>query len=121
MKKKSIVITLFCIALMCSILFALSACGREEQTEVGTEWLVFDPLSNGNECVVSGYSGSEGIVVIPKTYNGMNVVQIRDKAFSGKEYLLRIKIPDRETCSWGIEKPKQNIFLNTSAMTASSF
>ena len=99
MKRKSIIITIFCMALMCSILFALSACGTGggEQNDIGTDGLVFDSLGSGNDCIVSGYTGSEGIVVIPKTYNGMRVVQIREKAFSGKNNLIRITIPDSVT------------------------
>ncbi|MCR5486584.1 MAG: leucine-rich repeat domain-containing protein, partial [Lachnospiraceae bacterium] len=49
--------------------------------------------TEGSEVAITGYTGDETALMIPETISGMNVTEIKDKAFKGKTPLISVSFP----------------------------
>lgn len=68
-------------------------CGDIHPT-YATEGLVFETNSDGVSCTVTDYTGTSTNVIIPKTYNGLKVNKIGNKAFYCITRIRNIHIPE---------------------------
>ena len=68
-------------------------CGKEYYTE----GLVFSLINSDTEYEVSGYTGTDTGVVIPRMYKGKSVTRIDDRAFENYTSLTSITIPEGVT------------------------
>ena len=84
---------LLALALIFTLVFALTACGGDTAYTPG---LQFTEQSNGTYSV-SAYTGSATEVVIPSVYNGCAVTRIGSKTFYNCSDLTSITIPDSVT------------------------
>lgn len=83
-RKLGILFSLF----VCSCALAIASCGDSE-----TNNFTFEKTQGGYAvCGVSDYQN--GIIEVPSTYQGENVVAIADGAFQDEESLVTVVIPD---------------------------
>jgi hypothetical protein len=57
----------------------------------------FTFTTNNGAITITGYTGSGGVVVIPGTMDGLPISKIGNSAFSGKQNVTSILIPDSAT------------------------
>ncbi|NPV92741.1 MAG: leucine-rich repeat protein [Firmicutes bacterium] len=79
-------------ALLLAVALALGSAGVFPQTSSADDGLVFN-IINGEEAVVSGYSGSGGAVEIPSAYGGYPVTGIGQEAFANADNITAVSLP----------------------------
>jgi Listeria/Bacterioides repeat len=75
--------------------------------EYGSAGITYELINNDTEYAVSAYSGTDAVVNIPATHNGLPVTQIAEEAFRNKG-LTAVNIPE------GITYIGDNAFKNNS-------
>ncbi len=59
-----------------------------------TEGLQFTLQASSSSYFVTGYTGAESVIVIPKTYKGVAVTGINERVFEGNSIITDVIIPD---------------------------
>jgi hypothetical protein len=57
----------------------------------------FTYTTNGGAITIARYTGSESVVIIPSSINGLPVTSIGDSAFKGYSFLTSVTVPDTIT------------------------
>lgn len=92
---KKIIISILAIS---AILFCFVFIGCSDSNNGGnTEDFSFTLINNGSQYAVEKYTGDKALVVIPSTYRGKSVTQVKENAFNGSDKLLRLDIPSTIT------------------------
>jgi hypothetical protein len=83
MRRKSIV-----LPALVAVVAVLVACPLQAQ---------FNYTTNNGTITITGYTGTNGAVVIPSTITGLPVIAIGDNAFFGNTTLTSVTIPNTVT------------------------
>ena len=62
-----------------------------------TNGITYQLSNNGAYYIVTGYNGSDAVIVIPSSVDGIPVTQIAANAFKGKQKITSITVPDSVT------------------------
>ncbi len=81
--------------------YLCTRCYAIDPTAPDTEGLKYDPNRDGTYAVYGKGTATGNYIKIPSTYNGKAVTTIRDMAFSGRNELKSITIPDSVTSIGG--------------------